>query len=610
MGSWAEVKHDSGRLYYYNKETKETTWEKPRELYTAEDELLEKSSWKKYFSKETKRYYYYNVETKKTTWNFPLADQKKEPIESKAEPESSSGSEYEQIFAIPKKEETSQEKDPKAAFMELLDKNNVDSTWSFQRVMETFIDEPAYWNISDPLQKKSYFREYLMEKSRKEMSDLKNLREKFEADFRLLIAKYLKQIHYYTRWKTFREMIREEPIYENSLLPEKEKRAIFTSHVDKLRETHENEQKKLKQQALEEFENYFNTQMKTYVSNGEGWEKVLRVFEADPRVKQNKHFESLSRLDILNVYISHFNEVVGSLKAEIKDLEKRNYREDRKARDGFRNLLNDMKQDNLFSVNSTFKEVFPYIKDDQSFLRMLGRPGSSPLELFWDIIEEQNILLRAQKDIVFNYMLEKNFKILEHPKKDFFAVLGEPQLLALINATKDNGQFLEENKEAVYELLVKQCLDDMKRQAKTVRSRFEDRKTEFRKSLEEFIMERKVTGSSPAEKSASLAKLLWSSLKIEVEKQPFFSALVKYYQTNYNLINADLEKLLDYDYFMEHASESGSQELATISQPQNQPLDEDLIKKITAQLLVLLKEEVLRARPVQPASSDAMELDY
>ncbi|KAI8323035.1 hypothetical protein GQ54DRAFT_122209 [Martensiomyces pterosporus] len=64
--AWIEYTSNDGRAYYFNRETKATTWEKPDELKTPQER---KSVWKEY-AKDGKPYWY-NTVTKKSTWTKP-----------------------------------------------------------------------------------------------------------------------------------------------------------------------------------------------------------------------------------------------------------------------------------------------------------------------------------------------------------------------------------------------------------------------------------------------------------------------------------------------------------------------------------------------------------
>ncbi|KAL7991710.1 hypothetical protein Chor_015966 [Crotalus horridus] len=67
---WSEHKSPDGRTYYYNTETKQSTWEKPDDLKTPAEQLLSKCPWKEYKSDSGKPYYY-NSQTKESRWAKP-----------------------------------------------------------------------------------------------------------------------------------------------------------------------------------------------------------------------------------------------------------------------------------------------------------------------------------------------------------------------------------------------------------------------------------------------------------------------------------------------------------------------------------------------------------
>lgn len=71
---WVEYITDANKQYFYNKETKETTWKVPPDYTAWKDkavkEYLKTTNWRKAVDKKDKTYYYDKV-TKQTQWNIP-----------------------------------------------------------------------------------------------------------------------------------------------------------------------------------------------------------------------------------------------------------------------------------------------------------------------------------------------------------------------------------------------------------------------------------------------------------------------------------------------------------------------------------------------------------
>ncbi|XP_062861741.1 pre-mRNA-processing factor 40 homolog A isoform X2 [Trichomycterus rosablanca] len=67
---WTEHKSVDGKIYYYNTETKQSTWEKPDELKSPAEQMFSKCPWKEYKS-DTGKPYFYNSQTKESRWTKP-----------------------------------------------------------------------------------------------------------------------------------------------------------------------------------------------------------------------------------------------------------------------------------------------------------------------------------------------------------------------------------------------------------------------------------------------------------------------------------------------------------------------------------------------------------
>ncbi|XP_012685783.1 pre-mRNA-processing factor 40 homolog A isoform X2 [Clupea harengus] len=67
---WTEHKSLDGKVYFYNTETKQSTWEKPDELKSPAEQMLSKCPWKE-FKSDTGKPYYYNSQSKESRWTKP-----------------------------------------------------------------------------------------------------------------------------------------------------------------------------------------------------------------------------------------------------------------------------------------------------------------------------------------------------------------------------------------------------------------------------------------------------------------------------------------------------------------------------------------------------------
>ncbi|KAI3972783.1 hypothetical protein MKX01_019441 [Papaver californicum] len=67
---WQEHTSNDGRRYYYNKKTKQSSWEKPVELMTPIERADASTDWKEFINSDGRKYYYNKV-TKLSKWTIP-----------------------------------------------------------------------------------------------------------------------------------------------------------------------------------------------------------------------------------------------------------------------------------------------------------------------------------------------------------------------------------------------------------------------------------------------------------------------------------------------------------------------------------------------------------
>lgn len=428
MGDWNEATDPEGRVYYYNT-SGETSWEKPRELYTDLELKLDQHGWKAGKTDDGK-VYYYNTSTGESKWEIPTFPEGQKTSES-SEPISDMQKSYEnkslllQVSTKPKQE-------AEKTFISMLEEHGIDSTWSFNKIIsELSSTDPRYWCVDDdPLWKRQMFEKYLSNRTEDQLLKEHSAVNKFKTAF-VEMLKQNKEIHYYTRWVTAKRIIANEPIYKHSVVSEKIKRQTFSDYVEALRQERSNLRTENREQALLELREYLE-EIIPGRSALLSWHDLSNkyLFENNSRFMSNKHFVLLTKEDVLKVYISIVEKFATQIEQEITKYQAVNYTKDRIARDKFKQLLKEFDHD--IHSNTKWEDIYPLIKSDERFLSLLGRDGSSPLDLFLDVVEDKAITVNAQKSIAHQFLIDTKFQWLED---------DESNILALKNVLGNSEQF-------------------------------------------------------------------------------------------------------------------------------------------------------------------------
>lgn len=442
-GTWKEAKDKTGRVYYYNTVTKETSWQKPK----AKKEVSQWSSAKTADGK----IYYYNRVTKESRWTKPAefsnpTDLKRDDtVESKSstitkgngsivnektgsngsgsadndstgrENSSSISNIYGNKSKILNVQKISKEEAEKS-FLKLLEEKQVDSTWTFTRlVTEIGLKDARYWLVEDdPLWKQHMFEKYLSNRTEEQLLKEHEQTSKFEKNF-LNLLKKRNDIHYYTRWTTAKRLLANEPILKHSVINEKIKKSVYQKYTRTLREEKEKKDSEIRTVAIKELQDYLKSiilgpteKIDTYVSTPISWEQLSKeyLFE-NKRFLANKHFKLLTHADILKQYLSIIEQIEKNIKKKCEELEAQNYSRDRYCRDNFKKLLSSMGDE--IRADTKWSQVYPKFKGRKEFLQLVGRNGSSPLDLFLDIVEEKRLKINAQASIVQQILLNNNY---------------------------------------------------------------------------------------------------------------------------------------------------------------------------------------------------------
>lgn len=132
-------------------------------------------------------------------------------------------------------------------------------------------------------------------------------------------------------------------------------------------------------------------------------------------------FKALDKLDQLAVFSEYVTDTEKQA-VESKRLEERT--KARKRREVFRDLLDEFLKTGELTAASHWQSIVQKVKEDPRYTSLAGHPGSSPQELFNDVVEREKEKLKDHIDSLNDSLHDFEFKtstsyedILEHSKE-------------------------------------------------------------------------------------------------------------------------------------------------------------------------------------------------
>ncbi|WVQ76586.1 hypothetical protein IAR50_006258 [Cryptococcus sp. DSM 104548] len=439
---WSEYKNAEGRVYWSHATTKQSVWEKPDELKTAFEKALAQTQWKQYTSKN--RPYYVNSATKETKWDLPAElvalkakveaeEARKNEREARREngqslspspsprrmsrsptPEdirelrasaASAIAIYKQdtaTTASPAKVDTPVATKPhedllpivmptggfqtkheaEIAFTYLLKREGVNETWTWEQVMRKIVLDPLYNALETLAEKKAVFEKF----TNGILEERRAAKEARISRFRPIFTKLFTKssaIESFSTLKTADRVFAKDKYWKEAL-PE-EKRMILEEYTDKLRREEEVAQRELKEYNINTLKALIPTLSITVSTR---WRAAHDLIISSPAFRADPNLQQASVLDMIKVYEDYAYKLEQEHKEESRKLRIEDVRRARKAREGYKALLKELEEKGDLKRTSKWRDTYPMIKADPRYEALLGLPGSSPLELWMDAIDD------------------------------------------------------------------------------------------------------------------------------------------------------------------------------------------------------------------------------
>ncbi|XP_069838820.1 pre-mRNA-processing factor 40 homolog A isoform X1 [Dendropsophus ebraccatus] len=365
---WTEHKSPDGRTYYYNIETKQSTWEKPDEMKTPAEQMLSKCPWKE-FKSDSGKPYYYNSQTKESRWAKP---KELEDLEAMIKAEESGSVQDPAASAAlppvhtPQAAEVVSTTTPLAVEPEMVMSTPTTPAIEAETMVNDAVEEQAYAvtssiqekdlevsssGVIEELPKQEILPESIpVEEPEEEKAPKKtytwNTKEEAKQAFKELLKE--KRVPSNASWEQAMKMIINDPRYSALAKLSDKKQAFNTYKVQTEKEEKEEARLKYKE-AKEAFQRF--------LENHEKMTSTTRYKKAEQMFTDSDVWNGISERDRLEIYEDVLMYLAKKEKEQAKQLRKRNW-------EALKNIL-----DNMANVTycTTWSEAQQYLMDNPTF---------------------------------------------------------------------------------------------------------------------------------------------------------------------------------------------------------------------------------------------------
>ena len=273
--------------------------------------------------------------------------------------------------------------DAEAAFMKVLRQMKVQADWDWQQAVRAGVKDPNWRAIPEPEKREEAFKKYCEDLRAQEKHKEQERQAKLRSDFTAMLRSH-PEIKHYTRWRTALPIIEDETIFR-SARDDSERRALFEEYIITLKKAAEEQEAEDRRSALDEVMGLLQ---------GLDLEPFTRFHTAEEKLESNEEFsdekfQALSKMDVLNQFEKHIRQLQREHNNRVQADRAKKHRVERKNRDAFMDLLKELRENGTLKAGTKWKDIHDAIKDDGRYIAMLGQGGSSPLDLFWDTLEEE-----------------------------------------------------------------------------------------------------------------------------------------------------------------------------------------------------------------------------
>ncbi|ETS64340.1 hypothetical protein PaG_01187 [Moesziomyces aphidis] len=278
-----------------------------------------------------------------------------------------------------------------AAFIQLLEQTGVDIDWTWETTMRTIITNPLYKALKTIAERKAAFHKHIDALRTKRAEEAAARLEQLKPQFKKLLTSDAR-IKSYSSFATAKKFLGDTPVWKKNT-SETEAKSVFAAAMGEIRQAEQEAETKLRVRNKE----MLLALLKTFEADVfTRWRDAHRTILESQEYTEDEHLGAMDTSDMLAVFEELMQSIEKDAEAAKRAEADARRRKERQNRDAFRALLKKLQAEGQIRARSTWGEVFPLLKDDPDFVRAVGQPGSTPLEMFFDLVDDLDQELERQ----------------------------------------------------------------------------------------------------------------------------------------------------------------------------------------------------------------------
>ncbi|XP_023578407.1 pre-mRNA-processing factor 40 homolog B isoform X7 [Octodon degus] len=457
---WKEYKSDTGKPYYYNNQSQESCWTRPKDLDDLEALAKQDTTGKQQpqsLQPQPPQPQPDPPPVPPGPTPGPTGLLETEPDGSEDCDVSEAGQPLEQGFLqqveegssssagqhqLPQQEEEEPKPEPersglswsnrekaKQAFKELLRDKAVPSNASWEQAMKMVVTDPRYSALPKLSEKKQAFNAYKAQ--REEEKEEARLRAKEAKQTLQHFLEQHERMTSTTRYRRAEQTFGELEVW--AVVPERDRKEVYDDVLFFLAKKEKEQAKQLRRRNIQALKSILDGM--SSVNFQTTWSQAQQYLMDNPSFAQDHQLQNMDKEDALICFEEHIRALEREEEEERERARLRERRQQRKNREAFQTFLDELHETGKLHSMSTWMELYPAVSTDIRFANMLGQPGSTPLDLFKFYVEELKARFHDEKKIIKDILKDRGFCVeVNTAFEDFAHVISFDKRAAALDA--------------------------------------------------------------------------------------------------------------------------------------------------------------------------------